>query len=115
METVTIRERATEAIKFWEPMRIVYNIVLAAIVLMYFGWGLPRSREYISTNGISFLIVLAVLANVAYCAAYVVDMFAQISGFREQWRTVRWGLFATGLMFAAILARFFAMAMFVVN
>jgi hypothetical protein len=39
-------------------------------------------------------------------------MFAQISGFREQWRTVRWGLFATGLLFAAILTRFFAMGMF---
>lgn len=112
MENATIRERATEAIKFWEPMRIFYNIVLVAIVLVYFKLGLPRSREYVSTNGISLLIVLAVLANVAYCAAYVADMFAQISGFREQWRTVRWGLFATGLLFAAILTRFFAMGMF---
>ncbi len=65
MESTTIRERATEAIKFWEPMRIVYNIVLAAIVLVYFSWGLPRSREIVSTNGISLLVLLAVLTNVA--------------------------------------------------
>jgi hypothetical protein len=42
MENATIRERATEAIKFWEPMRIFYNIVLVAIVLVYFKLGLPR-------------------------------------------------------------------------
>jgi len=112
MENITVRERITEAIKFWEPMRLVYNIVLAAVVLIYFSLGLPRSREYVSTNGISLLILLAVLANVAYCAAYVVDMFAQFSGFREQWQTIRWGLFATGMLFAAILTRFFAMGMF---
>lgn len=90
MDAITIRERATEAIKFWEPMRFVYNAVLAAIVLLYFRWGLPNSSEYISTNGVSVLILLAVLANVAYCAAYAVDLFAQLSGFREQWRTIRW-------------------------
>ena len=112
MDAITIRERATEAIKFWEPMRFVYNAVLAAIVLLYFRWGLPSSSEYISTNGVSVLIILAVLANVAYCAAYAVDLFAQLSGFRDQWRTIRWALFAIGLLFASILTRFFAMSMF---
>jgi hypothetical protein len=112
MDAVTIRERATEAIKFWEPMRLVYNGVLAVIVLLYFRLGLPNSTTYISTNGFSVLIVLAVLANVAYCAAYAVDLFAQLSGFREQWRTARWGLFSIGLLFASILTRFFSMGMF---
>ena len=112
MDAVTIRERATEAIKFWEPMRLVYNAVLAAIVLIYFRWGLPHSATYINTNGLSLLILLAVMANVAYCAAYVVDLFAQLSSFRQQWRTVRWGLFAIGMLFASILTRFFSMGMF---
>jgi hypothetical protein len=53
-----------------------------------------------------------VLANVAYCAAHAVDLCAQLSGFREQWRTFRWGLFAIGLLFASILTRFFSMGMF---
>jgi len=55
---------------------------------------------------------LAVLANVAYCAAYVVDVFVQMSGFREQWRAYRWMLFFIGMSFAAILARFWALGMF---
>ena len=41
------------------------------------------------------------LANVAYCAAYVVDVFVRMSGFREQWRAYRWMLFFIGMSFAA--------------
>jgi hypothetical protein len=52
------------------------------------------------------------LANVAYCAAYPVDMFAQASGFRNVWRTKRWVLLAIGLLFAGILTRYWAIAMF---
>jgi len=58
------------------------------------------------------LILLAVVANVAYCAAYLVDIFAQMSGFRELWRSARWILFAVGLTFAAILTRFASIGMF---
>jgi hypothetical protein len=31
------------------------------------------------------LFFLAVLANVCYCAVYVVDFFVQFSGLREAW------------------------------
>jgi hypothetical protein len=41
-----------------------------------------------------------------------VDIFAQTSGFREQWRNLRWVLFAIGLVFAAILTRFWSMGLF---
>ena len=47
---------------------------------------------------------MAVLANVAYCAAYVVDIFA--SGYRKQWWKLRI-IFKIGLLFAAITIRFF--------
>jgi len=42
----------------------------------------------------------------------VVDVFVQMSGFREQWRVYRWMLFFIGMSFAAILARFWALGMF---
>jgi hypothetical protein len=47
--------------------------------------------------------MLAVVANVLYCAAYVADVFVQLSGFRTQrglWRTALLGL---GCAFAAVL------------
>jgi hypothetical protein len=54
-----------------------------------------------------FLLV----ANIAYCAAYIVDNFAQASGFRELWQRYRWLLFVTGTTFAAIITHFVATAM----
>jgi hypothetical protein len=112
METATIREWATDAIRYWEPRRILYNLVLAAIVLAYFVVALPVSKGLITLNFVLVLFLLAVLANVAYCAAYVVDIFAQTSGFRELWREYRWVLFVVGMVFAGIITRFWSMALF---
>lgn len=112
MDGPTLREYATDAIKFWERVRIFYNLVLAAIVMGYFVAGYPSSKATLSLNFVLGLFLLAVIANVAYCSAYIVDIFAQLSGFRELWRRFRWYLFAIGTTFAAILTRFVAMGMF---
>jgi len=34
MESTDVRDYATEAIKFWEPYRLLYNLALAAIVIV---------------------------------------------------------------------------------
>lgn len=105
METPSVREYATEAIRYWEPRRVIYNLVLVAVVVAYFAAGYPASKQNLTTDSILVLFLLAVVANIAYCTAYFVDIFAQISGFRELWRSARWILFAVGLTFAAILTR----------
>ena len=112
MDTQTLRESLTDAIRYWEPLRLAYNAVLAVIVLIYFWIGYPASKATLSIDSIFFMFLLAVLANVAYCAVYFVDVFAQLSGFREKWRKNRWVLFVIGLLFAGILTRFWAVAMF---
>lgn len=112
MNAEVLRESATDAIRYWEPRRLVYNAVLAAIVLIYFRLGYPASKEALSIDMTLLLFELAVLANVAYCAAYVVDIFAQASGYRDQWRKYRWTLFTIGMLFAGVLTRFFALSMF---
>jgi hypothetical protein len=112
MDGQTFRESLTSAIGYWERRRIVFNIVLVAIVLVYFGIHYPASRMVLSVNFALILFVLAVLANVAYCAAYFVDIFAQSSGYREQWRKRRWIVFLIGVLFAGIIARFLVMGMF---
>ena len=112
MDAPSWRDSLTDAIRFWEPLRLAYNLVLAAIVLIYFAMGYPASKANVSVDGILFVFLLAVLANVAFCAVYVVDLFVQASAFRDQWGKGRWILFSIGLLFAAILTRFWAMAMF---
>lgn len=108
----SLREAASDAVRFWEPRRIIYNLLLAVVVIGYFVRGLPSSRSQISLDFLLFLFLLAVLANVAYCAAYVVDVFAQATELRGLWLKYRWILFAVGVSFAAVITRFFAVGFF---
>lgn len=112
MDSGSLREFLTDAIRFWEPRRVVYNLVLAAIVITYFGLGYPGSKSVINLDFALGLFILAVIANIAYCAAYLADVFVQASSFRQIWQRSRWVLFALGTTFAAIITRFMAMGMF---
>ena len=112
MNPETLRDFATDALRYWEPRRIAYNLLLAAVVLWYFAAAWPESGRALSLNGVLGVFILAVLANVAYCAAYLADLFLQFSHYRE--RRGRWRLVLTliGFAFAAALTRFFALGMF---
>ncbi len=112
MDGLSVREFFTDAMRYWEPRRIIYNVVLAAIVLTYFALAWPGSRQTLELNLVLLVFVLAVLANVAYCAAYIPDVFAQASGFRDMWQRYRWVLFLVGMAFAGVLTRFWALAFF---
>jgi hypothetical protein len=112
MNSSDIREYFTDAIRFWEPRRVLYNATLAVIVVAYFVAGYPKSKLVLSIDFALSLFLLAVAANVAYCAAYLPDVFVQASGFRDTWKRARWVLFAIGTLFAAIITRFIAMGMF---
>jgi hypothetical protein len=112
MDSLTLRDNLTAAIRFWEPRRVIYNAVLAAIVIAYFAAGYPASKAMLSVDFALGVFLLAVVANVAYCAAYLVDVFVQASGFRDVWLRSRWVLFAVGTAFAAVITRFVAMGMF---
>jgi hypothetical protein len=109
------REIATDAIRYWETRRPLYNGVLALIVLGYLGAALPSSRAAITFDSLLGLFVLAVLANLCYCAAYVVDIFAQLSGFQAVWRRWRGMLLLLGVAFAGVVTRFFAMGFFMLH
>jgi hypothetical protein len=101
----------TDAIHYWEPRRLAYNFVLATVVLACFWIAYPASKSILSVDSALVVFLMAVLANVAYCAAYVVDVFTQASGYRDLWRRYRWTLFAIGTAFAGVLTRFFALGM----
>ena len=95
-----MKDLITDALRYWEPRRLVYNGVLAVIVVVYAWPGLSErgAREWLPA--LATLLVLAVGANVAYCAAYPVDLFLQCSDFRSTWLRYRWGLFLIGLLLA---------------
>ena len=110
MDDITLRQIVTNAISFWERGRIFYNAVLALIVVGTFVFS--EASPDLSIHMAVELIVLAVLANIVYCAAYVVDLFVQFSEMRELWLRRRWLLFATGLLLASVIAGTISCEMF---
>ena len=101
-----------KALRFWERRRLVYNAILALVVIGNFVFAWPASRLSLSVNLFLGLFVLAVLANVAYCAAYLPDIFVQFSGLDAAVRGTRTVLFVIGTAFAAIVTHFFSHGMF---
>jgi len=49
METAQWRDYLADAIRYWEPRRILYNLLLAAIVAIHFVKGLPLSKSVVSS------------------------------------------------------------------
>ena len=112
MNSLAIRSTLTSAIWFWERGRIFYNLALCVVVLGIYAFNLPHAQRVLSLDSLLTLFVLAVLSNVAYCAAYLVDIVAQSSGYRAVWLKTRWVLLVVGTLFAAAIAQFFARALF---
>src|SRR5262245_20235915 len=97
---------AGEAIRYWERRRLLYDPALLAVVLAHFIASWPGSMMMLRRDPLLMLFGLAVLANVAYCAAYAVDLFVQFSGARASWMRWRWTVLLVGTAFAAVLAHF---------
>ena len=112
MSQITARDALSEAVRYWEPRRILYNCVLLIVVIAVFCANLPKARFDLTFDALQGLFVLAVLANVAYCAAYLVDVVAQLTTYRTIWLRFRWALVLIGLAFASVLANFFSHGLF---
>jgi hypothetical protein len=93
-----------DAIRYWELRRIVYNLILAAVVAVWAVATWPHLRDTFVWPAILSFVVLAALANVFYSAAYCADVFVQYSSFRNLWRRRRWILWLAGTLLAVVLA-----------
>ena len=101
----SLHDALSDAIRFWEPRRILYNAALAAVVLAWvamIGWS--RVHHYLTFESVLAILVLAVLANICYCAAYAVDVPVQLSAYGDAWRRRRWLLWLGGSLFGMALA-----------
>ena len=101
--SLAFRDVITDAIRYWEPRRIGYNFVLVTIVLGCIVLTWSHLRSVFNWHSVLAVFVLAVLANVCYCAAYVIDVLVQYSAFRDFWRRGRWALWLIGVLFAAVI------------
>jgi hypothetical protein len=95
-----------DAIRFWEPRRLLYNFALTTVTLAWLVAIWPHFRPALKLSSLLPLAILALLANVCYCAAYLVDIPLQHSSLSTVWRHRRWVLWLLGTLCALLLASY---------
>jgi hypothetical protein len=73
-ESSAFRSSLPEAIRYWEPRRIIYNLSLLAVCIAWFALEWQHFRLALTWSSLPPLAVLALLANICYCAACLVDI-----------------------------------------
>jgi len=98
------RDHIRSAVRFWEFARIPYNLVLLTIVVIALFASLGTFEWASMLGWIPGLLVLAVIANVVFCAAYPLDLIVQATPLSAHLTPIRWTLFALGTLQAVMLA-----------
>lgn len=94
------------AVRFWEPRRLVYNAILTVIVLLWLILTWPHFRSALTLGSLEAFAVLALVANLCYSAAYLADIFMQLTLPSAYWRRFRQALFVSGTLFAILLENY---------
>lgn len=102
--TMELKPLFADAVSYWERKRVIYNSVLAILVLSCWGADILSSGPRQWLGAAVVLLIFAGIANALYCLAYPVDLAFQMTPLKEAWQRFRWVLFATGVMLASMLA-----------
>jgi hypothetical protein len=100
------RTSLRQAVRFWEPLRILYNAVLALFALLWLVGTWPHFRPAFTPMHLAQVAVLALLANLCYSAVYLLEFAMQWSGLRGKQRMLRWTLWSAGLLLAIVLENY---------
>jgi hypothetical protein len=95
-----------EAAHFWEPRRLWYNAMLIGVVLLWLVLTWPHFRPALNLVALGKMIVLAILANVCYCAAYGAEFFVQGLLPQRLWRRCRWAIWVLGMLLALVMENY---------
>ena len=95
-----------DALAYWERRRLVYNLLLFGVVITWVVATWPHFRPAFTWSSLFVFVVLALLANVCYCAVYLADIPMQNSSLRESWRRWRWSLWLFGTLLAILFANY---------
>ncbi len=102
----SFRGTVADAARFWEPRRLVYNSVLVAATVSWLLATWRHFRPALTLPSLAVFAVLALLANLCYSAAYLLDIPMQLSSLGALWKRRRWILWLAGTAFAVALANY---------
>ena len=106
------KRSVADALRYWEARRVFYNVVLTGVAVLWvkFTWPHFRPAQLLSVppgdthSALLILIILAVLANVCYTTAYLVDIPLLLTF--ATWRRYRWSLLLAGTLFAMLIENY---------
>jgi hypothetical protein len=101
-----MREILAGAARFWEPRRLVYNFLLAAVAVVWVAGTWPHFRQAFTLHSLLLLSVLALLANLCYCSAYLLDVSMQPSAPSSAWFLSRRIIWVLGTVLAIVLENY---------
>jgi hypothetical protein len=90
------------ATRFWEPRRLIYNAILTATALFWIIKDWTHFLPAFTWSSLGIVSVLALLANLCYCAAYLADLAIQNLLPNSKWNRTRWAIFTLGTLFAML-------------
>jgi hypothetical protein len=94
--------RIAGAVRFWEQRRIPYNLLLTMVFVGWVAVSWPSLKGAFSLVHFAQLAVLALIANVLYCAAYLAELFFKNLAM-SKWQHWRLGIWIVGTLFAILL------------
>ena len=102
----SLRESINDAAGYWEPRRIGYNGALALLLIGWIVLTWPHFEPSMTFESAGKLLILGILANICYSAAYVVDVPLSRSDFKVRWERWRVLLWVAGTLFAVVIAHY---------
>jgi hypothetical protein len=99
---LNVNSRIAGAVGFWERRRITYNLLLAMVFLVWMIATWPLLRDAFSPVHLAQLAVLALIANILYCAAYVAELFSNNLA-ESNWQRWRWAIWIVGTLLAILV------------
>jgi hypothetical protein len=105
-ESGPFRSFFAEAIRYWEPRRLIYNLVLTAVCAAWTVVTWPHFRPALTLTSLLLLSLLALIANICYSSAYLMEILFQRSSPSAVRRRLRWALWLVGTLFAIVLANY---------
>jgi hypothetical protein len=100
------------ALRYWEPRRVLYNAVLIVVAGLWVVLTWPHFRS-VQLMGVPpgdthsvlvILIILALLSNVCYSTAYLADISLQFTF--GTWHKYRWTLLLAGGLLAMLIENY---------
>ncbi|HEX8835301.1 MAG TPA: hypothetical protein VF748_00065 [Candidatus Acidoferrum sp.] len=95
-----------DAARFWEPRRLLYNLLLLGVVLVWVTRTWPHFRPAITLESLGIMTVLALLANLCYSAVYLAEILIQNATCGVAWNRQRWAVWVVGTLLAILFENY---------